>query len=194
MAPLPTIGNCVRVALNWSSSGGIKPVNVFHLITSSTNETAIGEALDDAFVTATSEAWAFTHSSYECESYTITLLDGSSAGQVIPTGTPFSGGGTGGLVPQVAAVLSLRTIQRGARGRGRLYMGPVGETDIDAGLLDSNKVDDVLAAWDQVEASLASNSMSLGVASYVHADVHGVSSISMRSQAGTQRRRQDQLV
>src|SRR6478752_10515752 len=133
MAPLPTIGNCVRVALNWTAVGGVDPINVFHLITASTNESDIAAALDDAFQ-ANTGCFQALMANYTLDTYTITLLDGSSAGQVVNAlGTPITGGGGGNMVPQVAAVLSMHTPQRGPRGRGRLYIGPVGETEIDSG-------------------------------------------------------------
>lgn len=196
MAPLPVIGNCVRVALNWNSVGGVKPVNVLHLITSLSNEADIADSLTSALHDAATSPFGFMHEAFALQSTTVTLLSGSTAGQVIPVAHSVLGASTGGMVPQVAAVLSLHTLTRGPRGRGRLYIGPVGEANIDAGLLTPSPagIANILAAWDDVETSLAGDAISLGVASYTHSEVNGVSSISMRPQAGTQRRRQDQLV
>lgn len=196
MAPLPTIGNCVRVAINWTGVGGVAPVNVFHLITDSTDEVEIATALDAAFH-ANTACWQCLMANYELDSYTITLLDGHSAGQVVTSlGTPIVGGGGGNMVPQVAGVLSLHTPQRGPRGRGRLYIGPVGESEIDSGIISAGVRTAMVGAWSDWQDDLAASSIaaSLGVASYVHSEVNGVTSVSMRAQAGTQRRRQDQLV
>lgn len=196
MAPLPTIGNCVRVALNWTGVGGVAPVNVLHLITSSTDEGDIASALDDAFQ-ANPGCFQAVMANYILDTYTITLLDGSSAGQVVNAlGTPITGGGGGNMVPQVAAVLSLHTPQRGPRGRGRLYLGPVGETEIDSGLISSGVRSAMVAGWTDWMTDMAASPIaaSLGVASYVHTEVNGVTSLSMRPAAGTQRRRQDQIV
>lgn len=196
MAPLPVIGNCVRVAMQWNASAGVRPVNVFHLITASTDESAIRDALDAAWQDATTNPWAPLHTSFNTVDYLITLLDGTSAGQVIPSIDDPAGSSTGGMSPAIAAVLSFHTPQRGPRGRGRLYLGPMGEADYDNGLVGGTLRTETVAAWNEVNESLADSPIaaSLGVASYVHAEVNGVTSISMRQQLGTMRRRQDQLV
>lgn len=196
MAPLPTIGNCVRVSVNWTQQSGVRPINVLHLITDSEDESEIAGALEDAFVTAGSGVWEIVQETYRIDSFTVTLLDGHSAGQIIDCAATIGGQATGNIVPQVAGVLSLHTPQRGPRGRGRLYMGPVGEGVITDGIVTSTNRTNVLNAWATVEDELAGSAIaaSLGVASYVHAEVNGVTSLSMRPQAGTQRRRQNQLV
>lgn len=180
----------------WSTFGGVRPVNVFHLITSSTNETEIGEEVDLAFNAGTSQCFAGVSSQYTVDFYQITLLDGASATIIVDATHGVGGLASGAPIPQVAAVLSLRTPQRGARGRGRLYMGPLSEGVVDNGIVESSVRADFIAGWTDFEAELTGSPIaaSLGVASYVHAEVNGVTSISMRPQSGTQRRRQDQLV
>lgn len=171
-------------------------MNVLHLITDSASEEEIGAALDDAFDDAVKNPFQIVMANFSPESYLITLLDGSSAGQVITANTTRAGAGGGNLIPAVAGCLSLHTPQRGPRGRGRLYLGPVGESDQDAGLLSTAAVGDTITGWQQVNALLAASDItaSLGVASYTHAEVNGVTSISMRYQSATQRRRQNQLL
>lgn len=196
MPPLPTIGNCVRVTMNWSASGGVTPRNVFHLITASEDGAAIGAALDAAF-DASPDAWQILGSGYFLQSYSILVLDGTSATQEIPhTGDPIQGGGDGQVIPQAAGVLSLRSLTRGPQGRGRLYIGPTTENVLADGIIGLSYRNSALSSWAQVMEDLADSPVnaSLGVASYTHAEVHGVSSISMRAPAGTQRRRQNQLV
>lgn len=196
MAPLPVIGNCVRVAINWTTVVGIRPVNVFHLITSSTNESEIGEALDDTLDAITGNPFAVVMDNYAIESWSITLLSSASATQIVTSTTSKGGTGGGNLVPQVAGVLSMRTAQRGSRGRGRLFLGPCGESDIDSGNLAIGIPPAMVAAWQEWADELAANplNISFGVASYTHEEVNGVTSFSMRRPCGTQRRRQDQIV
>jgi hypothetical protein len=196
MAPLPTIGNCVRVSINWSQVAGVRPVNVLHLITASDDEEEIATELGDAFIAGGSNVFQCVQESYTIDSYTVTLLDGSSAGQVIGESRTIGGQGSGEILPAQAGVLSLRTSQRGPRGRGRLYLGPCSEGTIANGLMTGSISVTMPLAWQAVETALAGSPItaSLGVASYVHAEVNGVTSIGMRSQAGTVRRRQDQLV
>jgi len=196
MAPLPTIGNCVRFTINWSQSAGVRPVNVLHLITSSTDEEEIAGAFSDAVLAAGADVFDPVQDGYTIDSYTVTLLDGSSAAQVINEPATIGGQASGDPIPAVAAVLSLRTAQRGPRGRGRLYLGPVGEGITAGGVLTGTTTTSTVAAWTALMGELATGTptMSLGVASYVHSEVNGVSSVSMRPQVGTMRRRQDQLV
>jgi len=196
MAPLPTIGNCVRVAINWNASGALRPINVLHLITASDDEEEIAGALGDAFQAGGAPVWQALSNAFTIDSYTVTLLDGSSAGQVINEPTTIGGQATGDIIPAAAAVLSFHTPQRGPRGRGRLYIGPIGEGVQAGGVLTGTNALDMVGAWQDVATDLAASSIaaSLGVASYVHAEVNGVTSISMRPQIGTQRRRQNQLL
>jgi len=100
------------------------------------------------------------------------------------------------MIPNAAAVLSLRTPQRGARGRGRQYIGPVSEAALTDGKIVESYRGAMVGAWQDAGVSLAGSPItaSFGVASYAHAEVNGVTSISMRVPGGTQRRRQNQLV
>lgn len=196
MAPLPIIGNAVRVALNWNTQDGVSPRNIFHLITNSTDEAEIASELDTALAAGGADIFGTLYGAYLLESYTITLLSSASAGQVIPSNGTVSGGSDGAQIPAVCGVLSFHTNQRGARGRGRMYIGPIGENDVVAGLITGTIPADCVDAWNTFNDDIAASPIaaSLGVASYTHADIHGVTSISMRAQCATQRRRQDQLV
>jgi len=196
MAPLPTIGNCVRVSCNWNTVNGITPRNIFHVITSSEDEEEIALAVQTALHASAQKPFGCMLASRSIASYTVTLMDGHSAGQVVASTFAISGEQTGEEIPASAAVLSLHSPQRGPRGRGRLYIGPIGEAAQANGLVGSGNVSGMLSAWSAFETSLAASSISgsLGVASYVHSEVNGVTSLSMRPQCGTQRRRQNQLV
>ena len=196
MAPLPIIENAVRVGINWSASAGIRPVNVFHLITDSQSEVAIGAALDSAFDAPAGNPFSIVMANFQIESWAITLLSSSSATQIVPCTETITGSGGGNMIPQVAGVLSMRTSERGSRGRGRLFLGPVGEADADAGLMSSGIPAGTVAAWNTVADELAADplNISFGVASYVHQEIAGVQTFSMRRAFGTQRRRQNQVV
>lgn len=196
MAPLPEIGNCIRVTLNWNTVNGVTPRNVFHLITNSEDVTQIGSDLDDAFTGQSHNPFFAINASYELLSYLFTVLDGDSAGIVVPAQPGITGEASGQAIPQVAAVLSLRSNQRGPRGRGRLYLGPIGEDQQANGILNGSLASETAGAWAGVNTDLAASdsAASIGVASYTHADVHGVTHFSMRPQTGTQRRRLDQLI
>lgn len=196
MAPLPTIGNVARCSLEWSLVSGIKPVNVLHLITDSEDEDEIATELGSALA-ANPDCFRLLMENYALNTITVTLLDGHSAGvPVNVAGAGITGGGGGNIMPAVCAVLSLHTNQRGPRGRGRLYIGPMGETDQDAGIVTEAGRVDTVNAWTALESDLLASSIqaSIGVASYVHSEVNGVTTLSMRQTCGTQRRRQNQLL
>lgn len=195
MPPLPVIGNCVRVTLNWSDVVGVTPRNVLHLITASVDGEEIGAALDEVFQD-NPDAFQTVSTAALLQSYSILPLDGSSATQEVQAlGTDVTGGASGETLPAAAAVISFRTPQRGPRGRGRLYLGPMGEASLANGIVVESYRNSAVSSWQAIAAALPSTSItaSLGVASYVHAEVNGVTSISMRPAAGTVRRRQNQL-
>jgi hypothetical protein len=196
MAPLPTIGNCVRCDLDWGIVSGVRSHSTFHVITDTTDIEQLGLDLGSAFDDATGNAWKFLYTGYQTEEILLTPLDGDSAGITVPLGVVLGGVGSGGIVPAVAAALSFRTLTRGPKGRGRIYMGPCGEGDIADGKVSVSIRDEVVEAWQDFDSNLAASSSagSLGVASYTHAVVDGVTSISMRLPCATMRRRQDQLV
>lgn len=193
MAPLPVIGNCVRIGLPWSTALPVKPYNVFHVITAQDDleqlAADIGQAMDDAG----SDMWRALAVDYTLPNIDVTPLDGTSATQRLSTQQTITGASTGQVIPNTAMIVSFRTPQRGSRGRGRLYVGPVCESAVQNGQLESPSA--VFAAWSDFEDSLASSSSaaSLGVASYTHAEVNGVTSIVIQDVLGTQRRRQNQL-
>lgn len=196
MAPLPTIGNCVRCDLDWGLVGGVRSHSTFHVITNTTDIEQLGQDIGSAFDDATNNAWKFLYTGYSTTEILLTPLDGDSAGITVPLGVSLAGAGGGGLLPAVAACVSFRTITRGPKGRGRIYLGPCGEADVGDGLVSTSIRLDTVDAWVEFNENLAatSSAASLGVASYTHATVDGVTSISMRPAAATMRRRQDQLV
>jgi hypothetical protein len=191
--PLPTIANVFRVRLLWSAHAGVTPVNVFHVRASGADEEDIfnqveGELLGNQF--------GCMNQNYTINAIGVTPLDGASAETVFTLGTPLAAtGGTGEQSPQVAVVVSLHTTQRGARGRGRLYLGPVVEVSQVNGALDSGDRTAMQTAWESFVSGLAGGAIAtlLGVASYTHSDFHDLKSLSVQSVLGTQRRRQDQL-
>lgn len=196
MPPLPTIGNAVRVTFNWSSSHGVTPRNVIHLITASDDATQLGSDLDDAFGANSHQCFQAMDDSYFVSSYSILFLDGTTATHDVLSDGSVVGGGSGEQIPAAAAVLSLRTLTRGPRGRGRCYIGPVSEAALTDGIIVESYRLEMIAGWEEANDTLAASDSlaSLGVVSYKHAEIDGVTSISMRQPAGTQRRRQNQLV
>jgi hypothetical protein len=122
-------------------------------------------------------------------------LDGTSATFDTPIGAAIHGGGSGGVLPQICSVISLHTATRGARGRGRMYIGPMGETQISNGIIGSGTQNTMLTGWGDFHDDLLTKTSGteLAIASYKHGDVHPVINLRVDGVAGTQRRRQNQL-
>jgi len=195
MAPIPTIPNVYRIQVEWDSTVAVTPVNVFHVRALSGTASAIGTAVATALSAHTPQMWDPLYTGIIAHSILVTPLDGTTAGFDVPLGTPIDGGGSGGLLPQVCAVVSLKSTQRGSRGRGRMYVGPVGETQVTDGNLAGTSQSNMLTAWGAFVNSLNSGtpSIQLVIASYKHADAHDVTNIRVDTVCGTQRRRQNQL-
>lgn len=196
MAPLPTIGNCVRVTLNWNTSQGVTPRNVMHIITASDSGSDIGEAMQEAWQ-ANPDCFQTVQSGFTLVSLSILPLDGTAPTFEYTMEAPFIvGGGDGDIIPQAAAVLSLRSNQRGPRGRGRLFLGPIGENVLEDGVIGASYRASAISSWEGFDDDLAASPIagSVGVASYAHSDVHGVATWSMRAPSGTIKKRNQQLV
>jgi hypothetical protein len=191
MPPVPTIAGVYRIVLLWLPQGGISPRNVFHIHTATTDVDEIADNLSAAFNDHQFDPKASDNNFLQIE---ITPLDGHTAGTIHTMGHTTQGTGTGGLMPSTAAVLSIRSAQKGAQGRGRQYIGPVTEDKAQAGILDPTSQGLVTDGWVDFAASIdLSMGAQLGVASYTHAAFYPETSLSCDRLVGTQRRRQDQL-
>jgi hypothetical protein len=193
--PLPVIADVWRVTFNWTRAFGVQPRNVIHV-----NRTSLGASTEEEVGTAILAAYpANLHAPIRVEhvlaSLTVLALDGSSAGVDVP-GTGQTGGeGSGDVIPNMCAIVSMRTAQRGPRGRGRQYVGPIVETVQNDGSLDGTIRANMLTAWEDFQSNLEAGDppLSLCIASYKHADFHSVTNITVDPIVGTQRRRLAQL-
>lgn len=193
--PLPTIADVYRCTVLWDPVAGLSPRNIFHIRTASGDVTAIGAAINDAFDTLSDNMWRGLGSGFEATSLDILPLDGSTATVSVGLDPSWVGGAGGELSPASAVVVSLHSEQRGSRGRGRLFVGPVGETSMENGQVLAATQTEMAEMWGAFIAALpeASPSLELVIASYAHADAHAVTSVRIDTLLGTQRRRQDQL-
>jgi len=196
MPALPVISNVFRCAVEILSNGLFHPVSVFHVRSHSAADA--GDVLDQ--VTARLDdhldMWSFLHSTSSFEAIKVTPLDGSTAtvqGSLAST----MGTGSGDSIPQACALIHIGTGQRGSRGRGRIYTGPVTEDLIHNGSLDSTLRGTVQTAWNDFATDLNAFGgpveVEFGVASYVHSDFHPSVSITCQALGATQRRRMDKL-
>jgi hypothetical protein len=195
---LPVINDVFRCTILWQGSGGIltlNPRNVIHVSAPSLNEGDVADNLGNAMQTAraANEPLLVGSSSWIANAVDVLKLDGSSATQTLAMPHPWVMNSGGDYSPASAAVISLHTGQRGARGRGRFFCGPVAEGKMVNGRLLTADMTDMATGWGILISQLASLGSPLVVASYKHADAHVVTSHRIDQILGTQRRRQDQL-
>jgi hypothetical protein len=191
MPPLPVIANVYRVAFPFSG-GAAAPTTVINVrSTAATNEAEVGAAIDAARAHGSFTPWYPVSSAYSCPAMHITKLDGTSATVVVPLSAPISGAVGGEEILEGAVVVSIRTAQRGARGRGRVFLGPITESVQNGGVVQATPVTNTLAEWNSFFTHLASDDpvCDPGVASYVHADFHVAQSVSVDPKIGIMKRR-----
>jgi hypothetical protein len=138
----------------------------------------------------TDNMWLFIQQDWAFSTVDILPLDGTSATNTRPV-TAAGSLTSGDWIFGTAAVLTIKTPQRGSRGRGRVYLGPLAESKLTNGLLVDPST--CVGAWSAFLSDMQSDGFNLGVASYVHADFHVASSLTMSIIPGQIRRRNDQL-
>lgn len=192
MAPLPVIANCFRCTLEWNNVNGVAPVNVFHVRSDSESVPDIGDSVAAGLI-AGEAMFCPMPDEYVNPTLSILPLDGTSATYVHGPVTGLNGAGDEDFAPALAAIASFRTAQRGPRGRGRMYVGPVAETSQTKGRLVGDALTNFPAGVANFIAQLVTEDTQLVVASYVHAEYNLVLSGTGETILGTQRRRQTQL-
>jgi hypothetical protein len=199
--PLPVIANTFRCAFEWTVFGGQKsPANVMHFTgaaPAATPSDLVG-ALESS---VSAGMWSLVSSDASVTSLAITPLDGTSPTSTFNTsgGAKWAGSATGGNIPQVAAVVSLKTLLRGRENRGRVYLPLLGEGKVQGGIILATDATSTQNAWNTFRTSMAAASphaFSFVVASYDRkhsgASAHAtpVASVFVSTFTATQRRRQ----
>lgn len=192
MPPLPIIADVYRTALFWTNGAGQHSVNVMHIHAPSSTPSAVAAALDANVVAS---MWTYVSSGFVQEELTVTKLDGSTATfQLATSGAKWTGGNAGDLIPAVSSIVSLRTGQRGRSHRGRLFLGPVGETLFTNGTFTGGAtLSNTQAAWTAFLSAMSAAGFAIAVASYTLASFTLVSTALVEQTAATQRRRQTRL-
>jgi hypothetical protein len=190
--PLPIIPNTFRVAVKHTDTAGLNhAVNVMHVLTGGpvTPATLFGDLNTAIGGNQPFKALSgfFTEAGMECA---ITPLDGTSPTQVFTsTDAGWSGDSGGDPILELAMRLTLYTAKRGRSYRGRLFIGPVGESVQNTGVLTDAIVDDTTAGFDAWANALVAIGPTFCVASYRHATSEPVTTVRGHKQAGTQRKR-----
>lgn len=194
--PLPVIPNVYRVTLNWDLSGAQTAANVlnFHDSTAGTHDEQ--DLFTNLNAQVDSNMWSPVADTASVTSVDIIKLDGTTPQHTFTslTAANWDGGIGGTAVPAVAGLVSLRTSQRGPRGRGRVYLPFVSESEITSGFWTSGAHRAACeAAWEQFITDMSAADWDLQVASYVHGTTETVTNINVPSAFATQRRRQRRL-
>jgi hypothetical protein len=124
----------------------------------------------------------------------ITPLESPEATVVFDTdgSAKWGGSATGSEhVPSACAVVSLKTAFRGRSARGRIFVGPVAESELTNGLLNDATRAAMVDGWTSFGSALISEDMEHVVASYKNETALTVTSYSIRRPAGTLRLRHD---
>lgn len=187
--PLPIISQTYRCTLNLGSAYGCSPVNVLHVRSTLGTAEAVAEAL---YASEVEGLLAPVPEVFEPTSWEVIELDGSSASYVRTRGvgsrTLCLGEDTEPIM-EAAAIVSLKTAVRGPRGRGRVFVGPLGEGAQNAGKLIGTFLTDGAGIWSDFAEALVGEDCALAVASYKHSTSATVTSTQVRNYIGTQRRR-----
>jgi hypothetical protein len=159
--PLPVITDIWQVKFVYSSpSVPREATNDFYVKDTTGGLVGPGVfALIDANVTAS--MFQFMPASASVITVRLTPLDGVSAGVDFATGSPakWSGTATGDIIPQGAAVLTLRTALGGRSFRGRLYLPWVTEASQANGVLLAAAVSGLSSAWTTYGTALSAASL-----------------------------------
>lgn len=193
--PLPVIPNVCRVTLNWTNpGGGVRAVNVTHWQTGGDgfNVSDFGTQFD---ANIANDLWKPIHSDYQLLTIDMLPLDGTSPTSTKTLTPGATGGSAGDVIPAMCQINSLRTDQRGPEGRGRLFLGPTGDSWWTNGLSGSTELATLEASWVSFLLAMhtAGDLYALMVASYAHATANFVQTMHFPQSAGIQRRRQEQL-
>lgn len=190
MAPLPEIEDTFRCCFNWSAGNYC---NVIHIHAPASDPQSVFDAIN-AGVSA--NMWAPMANFLSIGSVDITPLGTSLATVQFATDGSSKWKGTvaaGESIPAVAAVVSFKTVNRGRRFRGRVFVGPVAEQACSFGSLDSTKRANLVTGWAAFGSSIIDDAMEHVVASYVGGHAFTVTNYSVREACGTMRRRQDRI-
>lgn len=189
--PLPVIANVFRVTFNHDAGASGQSHNVVHFSAPGQDEAGLGGAINTALGSLAADSHLFwpLPSAWKMTNVDILALDGTSPTVNVIVSNDQQGGSSGSPVYQAAGVVSLRSVQRGPRGRGRVFIGPAAEDAMAAGVITPAGVTVWQAAWDDFRDAMATASMPLVVASYEHADSHEVEGTRCNTYVGTQRRR-----
>jgi hypothetical protein len=167
MVALPVIAGIHRVAFQWRAAAtGPFAVNVMHFYNPASDPDGLKTALD---TNVTANMWVGASTATVIYQIAITPLDGTSATRLYTvTGTKWAGPSTpGDMIPAASIVVSLKTLERGRRRRGRIYLPFPIEGLCSNGVYTASLTTNQ-AAWDTFRSAMKTANWPLHVVSYGH--------------------------
>lgn len=189
--PLPVIADGFQAVLIWTSLTAPRPAtNVLHFVDAVGTQTETN-LYDDIAASVSAGLWHMVYNDATITQLQITKLDGTSAGQSFnpAAAAKWQGSATGHAVLQGSVVVSLKTAQRGPRGRNRIYLPWIGEDQQTDGTLDATNLATMQTAWNTFNSVMAGLGWDLSAVSALHEEAHSVNNIVLRPYLKTQRRR-----
>lgn len=185
---LPVIENVYRVTWNFTTYQGITPRIINHYFVATGSEADLVTALDSNKVNG---MFAPMNTGFTPASIDVLPLNGTSptSNHTLDLTSWEPCEGTGEPVPEACYILTLHTGQRGPRGRGRMFIGPASESNIDSGLVTGEAPEDLQGAWVDFMEAITGDGVELVVASYVNEDFNTVLGTLVQPYVGMQRRR-----
>jgi len=192
MPPLPVINGVQRVAAIWTTAAGQYSTNVMHFQKVGGTSLDLGNKLNARWVQDMND---MISNVYTLSSFDITPLDGGSVTTTVATGgsAAFIGGQTGNVVPASTGIIKLQTALRGRSYRGRLFLGPSAEGNIDNGQQGAGIIGTVGPAWNTFRANMLADLWQMVVASYTLGTASPVTNIVAEQGVATMRRRQTRI-
>lgn len=191
MPPLPVLTNCFRVANNYTC-GEASFANIwnFQAAGASDPNDVAANFIASYDQSSPSSMRALHSSAVTLGAVEVTPYDGSTPTIVVPRSAGVHGTGTTPPVSaQTAGIITLQSVIRGPRGRGRVFIGglPAGLLDSDGARWSTSWPTDVTSWFGNFLAAMAgaSEGCNLVVVSLKHSDFHQVMSWEGRRYIGT---------
>lgn len=189
--PLPVIPDVYQVVLNWSNANAPRDAaNTLHFLDTVGTQTVANLNADiEASVGAIQ--WQAVTASARVNAMRITPLDGATAGTtfVVAAAAKWTGGGGVDAILQGSQVVSLKSAQRGPRGRNRVFLPWVAEDRQVNGTIDGVVTGNVAGAWATFTSTMLAAGWQLVAVSALHNEANDVINLSVSSAMKTQRRR-----
>ncbi len=189
--PLPIIANTYQAVLNWTNTQAPRDAaNILHFFDDVGGQTEL-DLKNDMVSNADQIMFQAVTSNARVNELRITKLDGIRAGQryAIPVDPDFTGGGGTDAILQGAQVVSLRSNQRGPRGRNRVFLPWIAEDRQLNGVITPAVTANVANAWAGFLAAMTMSGWRMVAASALYQQQNAVTTIAVSSSLHTQRRR-----